>query len=379
MKTFDLYLLSRSFIPIYVVQRFTSFIWTSGYSSPGSFELYTPYSPELHQALNEGIFLYRSDTSQCGYIKTHVQKISSGLRMVIISGCVLEGIMEKRVFDVFSLGSNNPSLVSEGPLISILQTTLVPMLYPQASVDSLLSENPYWGMSNINFQANVIFSKFIYAALNYYDISLTHRVNPSNGSVQFYLWKGKDRTLSGGNDPLLISSKMSNIKNIEYQYSEEGCSNIILVQGSYPEECIGYSGTFCQIYNPENYDLDSLGTTHRLIERVSLTKEISVPLEGGGTQTLIVPDVEKTQEYFTQEAAAEYLPYAESFSAELLDPSLVSIGDLITYRDEERGFNYDKRVQKIVESYSPNGQQISVTFGDSIKTTQDVIRKNMGL
>ena len=378
MKDINLIILNEALMPIDSIQNFTSLIWQQSYFDIGTFEVYIPYSKSIYLACFEGRFVMRDDTKQVGYIETFQEQVTkNNQKMLIISGYLLEGIMQKRVFNALSF---NGGLVIGGPLIDILNYTL-PKIITKASVSvvSTASNVPMWGDSanpNRLEDASEYLSSIAYASLEAVKCSLTHKM-PEYGKVEFTIWQSIDHTISQNiNPPIVLSENMGNISNISYQKSEAGCHEIVIVNAIYPSGT-GYDAqSWAYVYNPNNYAIDDLSINH-----IGITSETVMNYKTNEATGVVTyyPDFKASEEKFKKEAQLQIVPLSESFTADLINGEIVSIGDIVTFRDEERGVSYDKRVEKYVESYNASKITYSATFGSPLKTTKDVLKKSIGL
>lgn len=390
MKDLNLIILNQELKPLGILEPFTSLIWQESYYDIGTFEVYLPYSSQTYELINVGTFIMRDDTNQVAYIESRIQKNNSGSAMLIISGYMLEGILQKRIssLDSFLPGT---ALVLSGSLEGMITQPLRSLL-PQVDVKILnTSGNPLlWGDDITPNQLISYYSSILYRVLADQSCSIKNYLL-EYGKIIFELYSGEDHTLEQKDRvPILISEKMGNAINSEYQDSEAGCKDIVIVVGAYPQDSykLDSSGQhiripkgeyYSYVYNPKNYGIDDLRINHIGIVREMIMKE-STMNAGNVSQVVYIPDYEKSEEYFAQEAKAQMVPYSqENFVAQLSDSSIVKIGDIVTFRDEARGVDYNRRVEKYVESYNANQIIYSTTLGSSLKTTKDIIRKSLGI
>lgn len=439
-----LFLLDKQFKPILRIPAFTSFIWTSRYSCPGSFELYFPYNKEVFKVLNsEAKYLFRQDTRKIGYIQTikRTARSSQGT-MITITGPHLEGVLQKYVFRALSnIVAGKLSLIEwfESSLLNIFPSGYAVLDQSFGSELNYTLNDPRILDSNAQ--------SLLYTMLNHLGVSLTHE--KVDDKVVFKIWRGKDRTLSSPY-ALLLSEKRKNIYNIEYQSSEAGCYDTVIGTGYTPLIEDYRDNGFSWIYSPQGGNPNDIERTQTSFEFELVVKEtawdeyetlydieIPPPYDCGGDEDtggdtggdIIIPLSESTEdsgssgdtgeeeppfEYtqlgnatyglnhetkqqklvavttyevdreasyarFLSEAPKYITPRSESFSAELMDPSIVSLGDVVTLRDDDLEVNYDKRVEKLVESYNPSLSKVAVTFGEPIRTIKDVLNKSMGM
>lgn len=95
----QVYVLDENYNPVYVVDAFTSLIWTKRYFSYGDFELYVPANEEILTYIGEDTFLIRDDDSSVMVVeKILLSTDAENGDYYIISGRSLESILLRRVF-----------------------------------------------------------------------------------------------------------------------------------------------------------------------------------------------------------------------------------------------------------------------------------------
>lgn len=365
-----IYLLDELFKPIIRVPGFTSFIWSSCYSEPGSFELYIPYDKEIFKTLmTQAKYILRSDTKKLGYIQSlKKDKNTSKGSTILLSGPQLEGVLQKYVFMGISFLVGGTSSI-----VTWLQNSLKGIfpLFVDVSEEFGTDLNyTLLGTKIISSNAQAL----IYAMLKYHEVSLTHE--KQGDRVVFRVWKGRDRSISQPDNPILLSEKMGNICNIQYQKSEAGCYNMVLGTG-YTNLIEQYRDNGLTYFYPpdETANRTNLDKTQTHFEFDLVVTE-SQDMAGNKIYQIDEP---ASHQRFLSEAPKYLVPISESFTADLLDDSLVELGDIVSIKDDDTGMIFDKRVEKIVESYNPNDKKRKVTFGDSLRTIKNVVTKSMGM
>ena len=375
MTGLTLILLDESLMPIDIVQEVTSLIWQQCYYNIGTYEIYSPYSKSLFKACLSARFVFRTDKQQVGYIETVKETVQNGKSMLLISGYLIEGVMQKRVFHPVSFGGLS---LSDNYLSTLLSHTL-PIILNKATVTvkDISTNKPYCAVSSK--QQNVeYFSSVVYSSLQAAECSLSHKLI-DYGKIEFSIYQGLDRTITQNvNTPKLYSENMGNITNVIYKKSEAGSRNVVIVTGIIPQNVDNavYNSQVHYIYNPDGIDIkNDLSSNHiGIIRDVILSEHTSA--DG---KTYYSYEEAQTMKYFKQEAETQIVPPAEAFSAEILDFKDLNLGDIVTLRDESRGTDHAKRIASLVESFNPTKNTISVVFGEDLKTSNDILRKSIGL
>lgn len=347
-----------------MVPAFTSFVWTSCYSEPGSFELYLMYDKEIFKALMVNAkYIFRSDTKKIGYIQNiKKSKKTSGGSTILISGPQLEGVLQKYVFmSISSVASGELSLVDW------VKSSFINVFYPYAKIDDTFGSDLMYTLSGTEILSSNAQS-LLYSMFKKFEVSLTHE--KQGDAVVFRIWRGRNRTISQPDEPILLSEKIGNIQNVQYERSEAGCYNTVLGTG-YTELIEAHRENGISYIYPESAE-------RRSIDQVQTHFDFDLSIIESEGPSYRVDEYNSHQRFIT-EAVKHIVPVSESFSAEMVDSSLVELGDIISIKDDDTGIIYDKRVEKIVESYNANSIKKVITFGDSIRTIKNVVNKSMGM
>lgn len=320
--------------------------------------------------MTEAKYTLRSDTKKIGYIQTlKKDKNTSKGSTILLSGPQLEGVLQKYIFMGISfLGGGTSSLVDW------LENSLV-RIFPQGTAQiskEFGSDLNYTLLGTKIISSNA--QALVYAMLKYHGVSLTHE--KQGDKVMFKIWKGKDRSISQPDNHILLSDKMGNLCNVQYQKSEAGCYNMVLGTG-YTDLIDEYRNNGISYYYPESSASDRTG-----IDKTQIHIEFDLVVnEHEGTYGNKIYELDEAASYqrFLSEAPKHLVPISENFSAELLDPSIVDLGDIVSIKDDDTGMIFDKRIEKVVESYNPNKKTLQVTFGDSVRTIKSVVNKSMGM
>lgn len=364
----NLFLMDKYFKPIVIVPGFTSFIWSSCYSEPGSFELYLKYDKELFKILLlEARYIFRTDTKKLGYIQNlkKSSKTSNG-STILLSGPHLEGITQKYIFKGIA-----STLKGTLPLTEWLKNSLLNIQPFNVSISEEFGSDLMYTLDSpkiVDSNAQAL----IYAMLRYHKVSLTHE--KLEEGVTFRIWQGRDRSISQPNNPVLLSEKIGNICNLQYQKSEAGCYNVVHGTG-YTDLIQYYRDNGLRYVYPDDEEIGSIDKVHTHFEFDLVVDEY---YDENGNKHYEVNRAASYQR-FLSEAPKHLVPISESFSADLIDPSIVELGDIVSIRDEDTGIILDKRVEKVIENYSPNKKELKVTFGEPIRTIKDVLTKSMGM
>ena len=147
-----------------------------------------------------------------------------------------------------------------------------------------------------------------------YDILLNERER----LFGFYLYKGNDLTATNteGNTPCIFSRDFDNVNEQEYTASIENCGNFIYVQGA----------------ADDGAELENYGKNINFVSTINTNSNLK-------------------------------------FKADF------DLGDRITCKETKWGIQIDARITEVTETYQKGEETIEATFGDSLPTLVDQIRK----
>ena len=162
----------------------------------------------------------------------------------------------------------------------------------------------------------------------------------------FYLYKGRDLTAGNndGNTPCIFSRDFDNVNEQEYTASIENCGNFIYIQGAADEDG---SQPVTQV--------DGEGAGGLELEEVFCdATDIARRYRSGETEVVIPLD---------------------TYMQMLKTRGTAELGDRITCKETKWGIQIDARITEITETYQRGAEEIEATFGDSLPTLADQIKK----
>ena len=202
-----------------------------------------------------------------------------------------------------------------------------------------------------------------------YDILINERTK----QYGFYLYKGKDLTAknSAGNTPCIFSRDFDNVNEQEYTASIENCGNFIYVQGA-ADDNGSQPMTTVDGENATGLDLTEVFCDATDIARKyqSGETEITIPLN---TYMLML----KTRGCAELESYGKTINFVSTINtnSNLKFKVDFDLGDRITCKEEKWGIQIDARITEVTETYQKGVEEIEATFGDSLPTLVDKIRK----
>lgn len=189
----------------------------------------------------------------------------------------------------------------------------------------------------------------------------------------FYLYKGNDLTATNteGNTPCIFSRDFDNVNEQEYTASIENCGNFIYVQGAADDDGSQPVTT-----------VDGEGATGLdLVEVFCDATDIARKYQQGETEVTIPLNTYiamlKTRGGAELENYGKNINFVSTINtnSNLKFKADFDLGDRITCKETKWGIQIDARITEVTETYQKGEETIEATFGDSLPTLVDQIRK----
>ncbi len=381
LKVFD-----KELVPLGIVDEMASLLWTTKYFDVGTFSLLAPVTENNKGLLVEGNLVVKHQgerkdartndggtwrrAAQITYV--HVTKDENGLEQMEAQGHMLGKWLDKRLVcpQVVVTATNQDiinALVERNCGDEADERRRFPKfaMLPQEDVAGGLVEyasEAYAGLG-LEVRARAQAGKLGYDIL----------VNEREQKYGFYLYKGKDLTATNGvgNTPCVFSRDFDNVNEQEYTASIENCGNFVYVQGAADENgsqpTVGVDGA-----EAAGLELDEVFCDATDIARKyrSGDAEVAIPLDTymAMLTTRGIAELERYGKVINFESVintASNLKFKEDFD----------LGDRVTCKDKRWGIQIDARITEITESYQKGRETVEATFGDSLPTLADQIRK----
>lgn len=371
--------------PLGAIDELASLIWTTKYFDVGTFSLLAPITDNNSKLLTEGNIIAKHDGRQ--EIKTadggiwrraaqityvHITKDENGLEQLEAQGFMLSKWLSKRCIV--------PQIVATATNQSLINTMVTKNCGSGAGTKRRFPQFIMLAQETIA-GSTVEYANEVYADLGQevkaraqagklgYDILINERAK----QYGFYLYKGKDLTAknSVGNTPCIFSRDFDNVNEQEYTASIENCKNFIYVQGAADDNGSQPVTT-----------VDGEGAKGLELEEVFCdATDIARKYQSGETEVTI-PMATYLQMLKTR-GATELESYGKNINfvstintnSNLKFKSDFDLGDRITCKEDKWGIQIDARITEVTETYQKGEETIEATFGDSLPTLVDQIRK----
>lgn len=371
--------------PLGAIDELASLLWHIKYFDVGTFSLLAPITDNNSKLLVEGNIIVKHDgkrevsdaaggvwrrAAQITYV--HITKDENGLEQIEAQGFMLGWWLNKRcIYPQIVETATNQQLINTMVKKNCGSEAGTKRRFPQFT---MLEQETVSG-SNVEY-ANEVCANLgqevkarAQAGKLGYDILINERAK----QYGFYLYKGKDLTAknSEGNTPCIFSRDFDNVNEQEYTASIENCGNFIYVQGA-ADDNGSQPMTTVDGENATGLDLTEVFCDATDIARKyqSGETEVTIPLN---TYLLML----KTRGSAELESYGKTINFVSTINtnSNLKFKVDFDLGDRITCKEEKWGIQIDARITEVTETYQKGAEEMEATFGDSLPTLVDKIRK----
>lgn len=215
-----------------IIDDYESVLWIERYAEYGEFELYTPLTKTMVNALKLNYYLYLSDSEQVMIIeKIDIQTDAESGYHLVVTGRSLESILDRRiVWNQTTISGNFQNgvkkLLNENAILPDIPARTIPNLEFVTSTSS--------DITSLQVESTQFKGTSLYEAVK----TLCDQVQAGflmwldGTTFKFKLYVGKDRTYNQNvRIPVIFSSKMDNLVSSEYTESYQEMKNVALVVG----------------------------------------------------------------------------------------------------------------------------------------------------
>ena len=371
--------------PLGLIDEMASLLWHVKYFDVGTFNLLAPITDNNKRLLTEGNIIVKHDgkrevtdaaggiwrrAAQITYV--HITKDENGLEQIEAQGYMLSQWLNKRCI--------SPQIVATATNQSIINTMVKNNCGSGASTKRrfprfiMLAQETMAG-SAVEY-ANEVYAKLgqeVKARAQAGKLGYDILINERSRQYGFYLYKGKDLTAknSEGNTPCIFSRDFDNVNEQEYTASIENCGNFIYIQGAADD-----SGSQ-PVTTVDGEGASGLELTEVFCDATDIARKY----QSGETEVTI--PLNTYLQMLKTRAAAELENYGKiinfvstiNTNSNLKFKQDFDLGDRITCKETKWGIQIDARITEVTETYQKGAEEIEVTFGDSLPTLVDQIRK----
>ena len=200
-------------------------------------------------------------------------------------------------------------------------------------------------------------------------------INERKKKYAFYLYKGNDLTAtnSGNNTPCIFSRDFDNVNEQEYEASIENIRNFIYVMGAADEEG-----------NTPMITVDNEQATGiELNEIFHNASDIARKYKPEGSETEVIIPYNTYLSLLQTRGDTELGEHGENVNfvstinilSNLEYKKDFDVGDRITCLEKKWNIKIDARITEIAETYQKGKEEIDATFGESLPTLIEKIKK----
>lgn len=381
----ELRIFDKTIEPLGAIDELASLLWHIKYFDVGTFSLLAPITDNNSKLLVEGNIIVKHDgkrevtdaaggvwrrAAQITYV--HITKDENGLEQIEAQGFMLGWWLNKRcIYPQIVATAANPWLINTMVKKNCGSEASAKRRFPQF----IILEQETMSGSNVEYANEVCanLGQEVKARAQAGKLGYDILINERTKQYGFYLYKGKDLTAknSAGNTPCIFSRDFDNVNEQEYTASIENCGNFIYVQGAADDNGSQPMMTV-DGENATGLDLTEVFCDATDIARKyqSGETEITIPLNTymqmlktrGGAE---LESYGKTINFVSTINTNSNLKFKVDFD----------LGDRITCKEEKWGIQIDARITEVTETYQKGAEEIEATFGDSLPTLVDKIRK----
>lgn len=369
----ELYVYNREMTLQGIVEKISSLIWTRRYWSCGEFKLLVPFTEEHAALLVKNNIIIKRGGKEAAEIKyIHITKNSQGLEEIEVQGKFLLSWIGKRVLTNQIITKDT----TQNILYAIVRQTCTAAGSSRNIPNfSIATNDADTGSGQIDYTSEAFINAQLAAETAAKAAKLGMRVvtDPRTGKHTFSVYKGRDLTAdnAAGNAPCIFSQEFDNIVEQEYTNSIENLKTTAYVGG---EEKEGVARKVAEV-----------GGAAAGLEREEVfinATDIVQEYENESKVKITLTDAQYLA-LLSARGASELEQYAETLAfgskintnANLQYGIDYDLGDRVTCINKRWGVRIDVRITEIAETYETSGEEIDITFGESLPTLLIQIRQ----
>lgn len=367
-------ILNNEFVPIVLIDDFSSLIWTDRYNTIGDFELIVPYKEEYNFLLNltktDKYYLQCSLSEHLMFIKKiQISYDPEDGYLIQLEGRSLESILEQRIIfpqtiltgslhnGIKKLITNNvispynPDI--EGPTANRQISNFIFVDSTDQTILDLQNRSQYTG-DNLY--------ETISQLCQLYGLGFKVLLNQSTGNFEFSLYRGEDRSFGQDTNPyVLFTPKLENLNSMERITDYSGYKNAFWAAGEEAAE------DRVNIYtvSDENPDtVSGLDLKEIYVDARDIQNQNDELSDEDYYTELKKRGSEKLSEYSITTAISGEVQYKTNFEYNVD----YFIGDIVQLDDGLGNQSMDRITEQII-SYNKEGLSLYPTFTQDHATT----------
>lgn len=357
-----------------IVEKIASLIWTRRYWSCGEFKLLVPFTEEHSRMLvKNNIIMKRGDDEAAQIRYVSITKNSQGLEEIEVQGKFLIAWIGKRIIKKQIITNDT----TQNILYRIVRENVTnpadtARKIPDVSI-ATDDEDTESGVIDYTSEQYTNAQLAAETAAKAAKLGIRMRTDARTGAHVFSVYEGRDLTAgnTAGNAPCIFSQEFDNIVEQEYTNSVENLKTTAFVGG---EEKEGVARKVAEVGG----SAAGLAREEVFINATDIVQEY----EDDDGEQVTLTDTEYLA-LLSARGAEELEQYAETLSfgskintfANLIYRTDYDLGDRVTCVNKRWGIRIDVRITEIAETYETSGEEIDITFGESLPALLTQIRQ----
>lgn len=369
----ELYVYNREMTLQGIVEKISSLIWTRRYWSCGEFKMLVPFTEEHAALLVKNNIVIKRGGKEAAEIKyIHITKNSQGLEEIEVQGKFLLSWIGKRIVTNQIITKDT----TQNILYAIVRQTCTGAGESRNIPNfSIATDDPDTGSGVIDYTSEQFINAQLAAETAAKAAKLGIRVftDTRTGKHTFSVYKGRDLTAdnTAGNAPCIFSQEFDNIVEQDYTNSVENLKTTAYVGGEEKEGVarkVAEVGAAAQGLTREEVFINA---TDIVQEYDDANKQHIVLTDAQYIALLLARGAEELEQY------AETLAFGSKINtnANLQYGVDYDLGDRVTCINKRWNVRIDVRITEIAETYETSGEEIDITFGESLPALLTQIRQ----
>lgn len=356
--------------PLGVVDKITSLIWLRRYWNCGEFKLLVPFTERHAALLKKKCLIMKRGGDEAAQIRyVNIKKNTEGVEEIEVQGRFVAGWLDKRIIRAqIVTADNTQNILCRAVRENVTAPTDARRIIPRLSIAAV----PDLGSGQIEYTSEPFIPVLLACENAAKAAKLGFKVTTDVRTRQhsFVIYKGRELTADQtDNPPCIFSQEFDNILEQEYTNSIENLRSVAYVGGEDKENT---TRKVVEVGTASGLDRDEV-----FVNATDITKTYT---EGG---TEITMTDEQYADMLTQRGASELMQYAETlnFSSKVNTNTNLkyeedfNLGDRVTCINKRWGIKINVRITEIMETYQEGKMDIDITFGESLPTLLEKIRK----
>lgn len=344
-------------------------IWTRKYFKSGGFELQCALTTQNLNLLAKENIIFKKDGNQivgeAGVILyRNLDQDTEGKEILVLKGGFLTSYLNRRII----WGTEILNVTAEVAMRKLITDNGINPTNTDRIIPNLLLNNLNDFTNTVNYQvsyANLLEEIESLATVSELGFKINFDIN--NKTLIFDVYKGLDRSVNQAvNAKCIFSKEFENIIEQKYTDSINDYKNLCLVGGMGE----GTARKLITIGNSIGIDRFEVFNDQR-----SLSNEVdSVVMSDTDYNNLLIG---KGNETLAETKEIQTFDSKTNLQGNLVYKTHFDLGDIVTNVSKKWGITLDTRITEIEEVYEESGKQINPTFGYSVPTLIDKIKRKI--